>query len=470
MSSMLNRLSKTWSSLSLAKQFSLAGSIVLVLGMSAVGTWVSDKIRVGVVQYSAAATALYVESILEPYLQQLATSDRLTPRDAHQLEQLLQSTKLHEQIVVVKVWKRGGVIAYSNVSDLIGRTFPPTDSLKRAWEGVVSSELDELIDDENLKESGLGFPMLEMYIPIRSRGSEEVIAVAEFYSRAEQLMEELAAATRQSILVVAGTTLSMLAALFGIVARGSRTIGQQRRSLEDKVEQLQNLVAQNEQLRQRVERAYRRTSDLNERFLRRVGADLHDGPAQLIGLSLLRLDTLECDKARSEGKRDANLEKIRDALGDALKELRSISSGLTSPALEQADVNQAVRMAIGNHEKRTGTKVATRLEHINMSIPNDVKVCIYRFVQEGLNNSFRHAAAAEARVEVRADARRIRVEVRDNGPGFDETTVNGSGLGLTALRDRVTTLGGSIEVRSREGEGTRLIARFSSHAMEGWDD
>src|SRR5262249_16208092 len=81
----------------------------------------------------------------------------------------------------------------------------------------------------------------------------------------------------------------VIGCLFGIVHNGSRTIEKQRLSLEQRVAQLSRLLAENTDLRQRVDYANQRMADANERMLRQIGADLHDGPVQLLGLALLKL-------------------------------------------------------------------------------------------------------------------------------------------------------------------------------------
>ena len=87
-------------------------------------------------------------------------------------------------------------------------------------------------------------------------------------------------------------SLSMFGLLFGIVARGSRTIEVQRAMQEQRMDELWRLNAQNNALRERVQRASSRAAELNERYLRRIGAELHDGPAQLLALASLRLGAL----------------------------------------------------------------------------------------------------------------------------------------------------------------------------------
>jgi hypothetical protein len=120
------------------------------------------------------------------------------------------------------------------------------------------------VDEEDALERARSLSLLEMYSPIREIHTGEIIAVAEFYETAEVLRKNLFSANLQSWMVVAVVTLAMLGALSGIVLRGSRTIDRQRTSLEQRVSELSRLLSQNEELRGKLQRASRRTTEINK--------------------------------------------------------------------------------------------------------------------------------------------------------------------------------------------------------------
>jgi hypothetical protein len=97
------------------------------------------------------------------------------------------------------------------------------------------------------------------------------------------------------------------------------------------------------------------------------------------------------------------------------------------------------------------------------------KVCIYRFVQEGLNNAYRHAAGIGQTVHAISDGHELTVEVADQGPGFSLPSSGGGGLGLTGLRDRVESLGGKFSLETEPGSGTRIRASFQFNDTEAKD-
>ena len=132
--------------------------------------------------------------------------------------------------------------------------------------------------------------------------------MAEFYEEARDLKSNIFAARLESWLVVGAVTATTAAALFGIVLGGSRTIERQRVALEARVGELAMLAAQNEALRLRVQRASSRATELNEQYLRRISAELHDGPAQLVGFAALRVESIE-RRGGSAGRRAEEVRK-----------------------------------------------------------------------------------------------------------------------------------------------------------------
>jgi signal transduction histidine kinase len=247
--------------------------------------------------------------------------------------------------------------------------------------------------------------------------------------------------------------------LFGIVLRGSEMIASQRKALEGRVADLSRLLRQNEELRLRVQSASSRAAALNERFLKRISADLHDGPAQLLALASLRLGGSRPGEGASPDP--GELESIRNYLDDAMREIRSICRGLTLPHIEAMRLPELLRSAVAAHEQRTGTTVSLSVPNSAPEISAAEKICVYRFVQEGLNNAFRHARGAGQSVSAEFSDATLVINVSDQGGGFDAAAEQqGGGLGLAGLRDRVESLGGAFEVKS-SASGTRVVMRLN---------
>jgi len=457
--------------LTLAQRFMLASLIILVAGMVGIGAWVGSQIENGVIHRTAGTTALYVDSLVEPLLQELALSDAPTPEHQQQLNWLLHDTPLAKDIVMFKVWNRAGRITYSNDASLIDQQYAVETNLIDGFAGKVSASISDLSKPENVAERKLagGRRLLELYTPVRLRGTEQIIAVAEFYERVDELEGEIAAAQQRSWLIVAAATIGMYLLLAGFVQRASNTIVRQQIELGAQVSRLTELLQQNAALHERVQRAASRTTALNERILRRISAELHDGPAQDLGLALLRLDHVVA-RAESVPAGLANcsidtpdLAAVKGSVSHALQEVRAISTGMGLPELKHLTLGETLARVIRTHERRTSSKVQLQLEHVPAQGPLPIKITLYRVVQEALSNAFRHAGGAAQQVKLAYQAGELQLMVSDAGPGFDSTGGQSSEehLGLVGMRERVESLGGIFRIESAVGCGTRISVRLA---------
>lgn len=232
--------------------------------------------------------------------------------------------------------------------------------------------------------------------------------------------------------------------------------------------ELKDLLSQNEHLRARLQQSSVEFATVNERTLQRIGADLHDGPAQLLSFALMRLHrfmppTGATDAATAHGE---DLGRIRGSIQDTLREVRSISAGLALPELELLSLEETIYLSISAHMDRTDTTVLFEIGDLPGTVSHPMKVCAYRLVQEALTNAVRHAGGKDQRVEARREGDAVLITVSDRGPGMeDAASVWRRGLGLPGLRSRVEAIGGHFELRSNPGEGTTVAARFARGSL-----
>lgn len=471
-------LVKSLSERSLATQFALAGGVVMVLSMIIIANWVAARIEGVVVRNTANGTAQYMESFIAPLSQDIAGADRLSPGARRALDEVFDTTRLGERVASFKLWKPDGLIVEASDKALVGQRFEVSDNLRGALAGEVRADFQNLGDAEDAGESALGLPLLEIYSPIREVWSGRIIGVVEFYEVATALERDLIEARRKSWLAVALVLAAIGASLYAIVLRGSRTIDRQRATLRAQVAALGSLSERNTALRLRVQDAAARASAMHDGALRRIGADLHDGPAQLMGFAALGLDHLRAPVAGTPA--EADLDAVERAVKDAIREVRTISRGLSLPDIEDREPCEILRGVAEAHAVRTATGVAVDCAvPAGVSLPAAVKICLYRFVQEGLNNAWRYAGGAGQDVALSLAGGQLTLAVRDRGPGFaaDAQTAGAEGagpgtvsqdedeggaadeiggLGLVGLRDRVESLGGVMTIGPRPGGGAEI--------------
>ena len=443
--------------LNLSGQFLLFSLMILVAGMISIGLWIQREIKEAVFHRTAEVTALYVNSFVSPQLQSVNGNSPLSSTDVAAFDLLLTETVLGSDIVTFKIWAADGTVLYSPNDDLIGRTFDPHSELARAFEGDIVAELSGLSKPDNVYERQLWDSLIETYAPVRLEGGQQVVAVAEFYQNPDHLLGEIRRAQVRSWLFMGAATLVMYLLLVGIVRSVSNVIESQRSELEGNVSRLSDLLAQNRTLRDRMQAAAGRTTALNERYLHRISADLHDGPAQNVSLALLRLEDLD-HKAGSQPKDAGDLNTVRSSLDSALSDLRSIARGLRIPEIQDLSPTDTARRVLKDFELATGRQVEFQHGEVPAAAPLPLKITIYRVLQEALANGFRHANGASQMVTMTSSGNDLFLEVVDDGAGFDPQAVSGDGaLGLIGMRERVEMLGGRFEVANRTPSGTRIL-------------
>jgi signal transduction histidine kinase len=184
---------------------------------------------------------------------------------------------------------------------------------------------------------------------------------------------------------------------------------------------------------------------------RALSRELHDEVAQAFSAILMEAENL-LDLAAAPEVR-AHLDSIRAVAGKGMNEIRDMALLLRPSMLDDFGLLPALEWQAREIGKRTGLRVQVASE-MPGELPEEHKTCVYRVVQEALNNCAQHAQASAVQVSVRQEAGQILVTVQDDGSGFDPERVRG--LGLLGMEERARHLGGTFHIDSRPGRGTLL--------------
>lgn len=447
----------------LMRQFTIVSLPIFLVGMLLIGAWLGERIESRTASRLGAMTGLYVESFLSPIVQTLAFSNHLTDEDRRKLDTLLSSTPMGQKVLQFKIWNLDGQILYGKKGAEERLRHDPGDGLATAYAGNVHSAIGSIPHADPQAGLPQNFRMMETYVPIRADGTGKVIAVAEFYQATDELAEMARTAQIEAWMVVATVFIFIYVLLWHVVRRGSDTIESQHSELEEKLNLLIELNRRNDELNERVRRAAARASALNEHFLYRISADLHDGPGQDLGLAVMQAETIvqNLKDAKRHDESDClcieHLTGICQLLQSALRELRAVSAGLRLPDLDELSVSEIMARAVRDYEQKTGVRVALALTQDIPDAPLPVRITLYRVLQESLNNGFRHAGGVGQHAEMAHADSSLRIRIRDDGPGFDPDSVVQPGhLGLKVMRERVELLGGAFHIESRPGAGTTV--------------
>jgi signal transduction histidine kinase len=184
----------------------------------------------------------------------------------------------------------------------------------------------------------------------------------------------------------------------------------------------------------------------------RVARDLHDDISQQ--LALLWND-LQMVSGLSEGETEAAADRALQRLDGVTRSVREVSHRLHPAKLLLMGLVpslQALQREVGT----SGPELRVEHEHVPPILAPELALCLYRVVQEALQNAVRHGRAGHVHVRLVGTADQIRLEVEDDGIGFDPGRPGSAGLGLLSMRERIEAVGGCIEIVSRPGAGTQL--------------
>jgi signal transduction histidine kinase len=198
-----------------------------------------------------------------------------------------------------------------------------------------------------------------------------------------------------------------------------------------------------------------RLVDAQETERRAISRELHDEVGQALGLLLMDAGRLSNRIGPADEAGQEIVRSIKTVAERTVHTVRNMALLLRPSMLDDLGLVPAVEWYAREMSRRGETEVEVRAENISDTLSDPLKLCVYRMVQEALNNANRHAHAKNVSVDLKQTANSISVKIEDDGSGFDPKRTRG--MGLLGMEERVKRLGGSINIESRPG--TRTIIR-----------
>ncbi|MHB8053935.1 MAG: sensor histidine kinase [Candidatus Aminicenantales bacterium] len=197
-----------------------------------------------------------------------------------------------------------------------------------------------------------------------------------------------------------------------------------------------------------------------ERERRAIAGDLHDHIGQALAVIRARLRQMQSNSVFSGMERD--IEETLTLLDQTIQSTRTLTFEISPPVLYDLGLEPALQWLCKQFQKKHGLRAEMTSEGTGPSVPDSLQITIFRSVQEFLLNVAKHAQASFVRVHLVRQAGGLRVEVRDDGVGFDAFTEGAAladrgGFGLFSIRERLKVLGGELEVSSSPGHGASFI-------------
>jgi two-component system NarL family sensor kinase len=366
------------------------------------------------------------------------------------------------EMVRVKVWTPTGTVLYSDEPRLIGRTFElEPGSRLTLLQPRTEADITDLRRPENRYERGEG-KLLEVYRPVWTPGGQPLLF--ETYFRYDTVSQRSHQLWRGFVGVMLS---SLLALLLLLGAAGWLMLVRARRA------------------RVRQEDLMRRALDASDAERRRIAATLHDGVVQqLVAASFIAAGQAQRAAADGDQRLAGDLRSVAASVRDGVAGLRSLLVDIYPPSLRAAGLANALRDLAGGASGHGGAVEADIDADVADRVPEQGQEAIFRIAQEALRNAVRHAHAEHITLRLAAAGDgTARLEIEDDGLGFDAIAVAGEGrsqenavdppepghgagpeghFGLRLMADAARHGGGWLGVISSPGMGTRIRYQLSA--------
>jgi PAS domain S-box-containing protein len=204
----------------------------------------------------------------------------------------------------------------------------------------------------------------------------------------------------------------------------------------------------------------RRLIEAHEEERTWIARELHDDIVQRVALVTIELERCDQDAADAKtGVRD-HIRQARQRLFDLSKDIQALSHRLHSSKLEYLGLVTAAKNFCRELSEQRNVRIEFKHSNIPAAVSKEMSLCLFRVLQEGLQNAVKHSGARDFAVEVHGTQDGIRLTVSDSGTGFDwRDAINRRGLGLISMRERLRLVNGELSIQSEPGRGTTIVAR-----------
>jgi PAS domain S-box-containing protein len=239
----------------------------------------------------------------------------------------------------------------------------------------------------------------------------------------------------------------------------------ERRQAEEQLRTTNAALAEELEERTRTEREIRALSarliNAQEEERTRLARGLHDDISQQIAALSIAMSNLKADIPEQQAGARAQSDRLQQKLADLAEGVRRLSQELHPAVLEHAGLAAALRAYCSEFSSLTGIRVALEAEGSFDGLPSAASLCIYRIVQEALQNVAKHARVTEASVQLRRALGVVSLTIADRGAGMSpERMGTATGLGLVSIKERTRLVNGTVRIQSMPNRGTTITVRL----------
>jgi PAS domain S-box-containing protein len=216
-------------------------------------------------------------------------------------------------------------------------------------------------------------------------------------------------------------------------------------------------ITQRKQMEDEIREVSRRLIESQERERARIGRDLHDDIKQRLAIVAIELDRLQHDFPESAAEQIRRLTSLHEHIDRISAGVESVSHQLHPPNLKYLGIVATMKSFCREFAAHQTAEIDFQADNVTQSIPQGVSLCLYRVLQEAIQNAVKHSGVRAFKVRLRCSGDGLRLTVSDRGKGFDVRAANRSSrLGLVSMRERVHLINGEIGIQSKVGYGTKI--------------
>jgi two-component system NarL family sensor kinase len=438
---------------------SLAISALLAFLALGVGLWVVLSIRLTRDGRQAAQdhAVFLADSVLRPRLPDTLLADP-TPLRGDRYRDLLTTAKgdlLEGGVAAVRIFAPDGTVVFSTRPAEMGRRLAPVTATLRGALGEPAHAGTDVAQgrEGNLTGEALPLKAVRAYAPIyrsddHAGHPELAMETVTDFKAIQGPIDRLGLVVAMGL---AGGFLLYLLLLVPVSRRLSRRT-------EEQHAQLERLLSRERQIQYQRRLLLDRSLRSGEEERTRIAAEIHDGPVQRLARLGYGLERVRSRQSQGDLKgADKLLEDMQTAVFDEVRELRVMMSRLRPPVLDQRGLEEALRDRAQAVTEETGLDCRVEAD-LNGRLVPALETVLFRVSQEALQNVVKHADARHARISLARNNGSVIMEIGDDGKGFDpkRTPATSDHFGLMGMRERVEMIGGTCEVVSSPGSGTRV--------------
>lgn len=303
--------------------------------------------------------------------------------------------------------------------------------------------LDQALDWEPLETAAVRWQLLRLQLRQRDSALQMAADIDKLNRRSLSIQRENIRAAeqqfRQQLLLMAATALMLAALIAGF------TVWHMRR-----------LETQSEQAKAELRQLSHQVVKVQEEERKAISRELHDEVGQMLTGLRMELANLDGPHARQDPVFYQRLLETKNLAERTLKTVRNMAMVLRPSMLDDLGLSPALRWQAREFSRHSGVPVDLSIDGDVDALPDEVRTCLYRVVQEALTNAGRHARAKHIQVWLERKHDSVVSTVQDDGVGFSRSSIKYGGLGLLGMEERVRELDGRVDILSEPGRGTRI--------------